>query len=543
MKRVSLLFAAFLAAACGGSTNTTSDTTPPTDSAPPNAATSTDAPISDPTSTTPSPTSTEDPGPTAATSLEEVKGAVVRIVGTGTFADPSGGFQANVPGSGSGFVIDPSGLVVTNNHVVTGAALLEVYVAGEDTPRNARVLGVSECSDVAVIQMDAGEYDFVEWYGAPVTAGMEVFAAGFPLGDTEYTVLDGIVSKENASGETSWASVDAVIEHSADTLPGSSGGPIVTADGKVVAVNYAGNELGQSFAIGLDVARPVVEQLATGADVDSIGVNGEAFVDGDFSGIWVYSVESGSPADVAGVEAGDLLLSMEAIVLATDGTMADYCDILRSHTPTDTLAIEVYRASTDQVLEGQLNGQALEVVTSFTTEFDEVVADDPGGFVYTDYTTVTDDSNLIEVSVPVQWADRDGRAWQSDLATGVEELIGPALTAAPDVAGFNDTWGTPGVFIGASAMIPTSVEETLDMFSFSDTCTFDGRFSYDDGVYTGLYDVYSDCGGVGSVFFQVIAEPADQTRLIMVQVVALTDADLAAADQVFATFIVGELAG
>jgi len=541
MKRISLWIAAFAfasSAGCGGTTTTKSDTVPATV-----APTSEPAAVDPTTTNPPESTTTVDLGPAAAASLEDVKGAVVRIVGTGTFADPAGGIQANVPGSGSGFVIDPTGIAVTNNHVVTGAALLEVYVAGEESPRNARVIGVSECSDLAVIQIDGTDFEYLEWFDGSVTAGMEIFAAGFPLGESEYTVLDGIVSKERASGETSWSSVDAVIEHSADTLPGNSGGPIVTPEGKVVAVNYAGNDIGQSFAIGLDVARPVVETLAVGADVESIGINGEAMSDVEFSGIWVASVKSGSPADAAGVEPGDLLLSMESVLLATDGTMADYCDILRSHTAADVLAIEVYRPATDQVLEGQLNGPPLEVVTSFETEFDEVVADDAGGFVYTEYMTVTDESNLIEVSVPVEWFDTDGRSWDSDLATGVQELIGPALTAAPDRDGFANGWTTPGVFIGASALIPMSVEETLDTFSFGDECTYDGRFPYDDGAYIGLYDVYSNCGGVGSVFFQVIAEPFDRSRLISVQVVAVTDADLVAADEIFNTFIVQELAG
>ena len=59
---------------------------------------------------------------------------------------------------------------------------------------------------------------------------------GFPLGNEEYTLLDGIVSKQDADGESDWASVDSVIEHSADTLPGNSGGPIITEDGQIVAV-------------------------------------------------------------------------------------------------------------------------------------------------------------------------------------------------------------------------------------------------------------------------------------------------------------------
>ncbi len=544
MKRILVVSAAaaILMASCGGSSDDAASTTRAvvTDPLATDAPTPTDAP---PATDLPAPTTVAPSGPTAAGSLEEVRGAVVRIVGTGTFADPYSGVQANVPGSGTGFIVDPSGLAITNNHVVTGAALLDVYVGGEERPRNARVVGVSECSDLAVIDIDGDGYPYLEWYDGEIVAGMSIYAAGFPLGTEEYTILDGVVSKERANGETTWASVDAVIEHTADTLPGNSGGPIVTETGAVVAVNYAGNELGQSFAIGLDVARPVVEMLTDGVDVNSIGINGEALNDGDVSGIWVYSVESGSPADLVGIEAGDLMLSLESVLLATDGSMSDYCDILRSHLPTDTLSVEVYRPETDQILEGQLNGPALEVVTSFETEFDDAIVDDPSGFEYTDYQTITDESGLISVSVPLEWADTDDRGWSSSLATGVEEIIGPALSAAPDIEAFRSTWGTPGVFIGASPLISSTVEEVLDMFDFTDDCAYDGRYEYDDGVYTGLYDLYVDCGPEGSLFFQVIAEPADQSWIASIQIVALTDADLTAADEIFNTFFVEQLAG
>lgn len=542
---------ALLVAGCGGSSSDDSSdraTVPDSTDAQPTTIvpTSEAAPPSEETTPTdpPVPPSTEAPtGPSAATSLEQARDGVVRIVGTGTFADPDGGMQVNVPGSGSGFIIDPSGLAVTNNHVVTGAAVLEVFLADEDQPRNARVVAVSECSDLAVIDIDGEGYPYLDWYEGEVVAGMPIFAAGYPLGSEEYTVLDGVVSKESAGGESTWASIDAVIEHSADTLPGNSGGPIVTDTGAVVAVNYAGNDAGQSFAVGSAVARPIVETLSGDVDVNSIGINGEALFDGDASGIWVFSVQSGSPADVAGVEAGDLLLSMESVVLATDGTMSDYCDILRSHIATDTLDIEVYRPDTDQILEGQLNGRELEVVTSFEAEFDDVVEDDVAGFEYTEYVTITDESALISVSVPAEWSETDGRIWSTDLATGVEEDIGPALSAAPDLELFRDAWGTPGVFIGASPLFTGGVEEILNRYDFTGSCVYDARYDYDDGVYTGAYDLYTDCGAEGSVFFQVIAGPASQTWLASVQIVVVSDADLVAADEIFNTFFVEELAG
>jgi len=206
-----------------------------------------------------------------------VPSATIQIEAEGTFTDPEVGTVYNAAGRGSGFIIDPFGIAVTNNHVVTGAALLQVWVGGEDEPRNARVLGVSECSDLAVIDIDGDGYPFMEWYEGDLTPGLDVYAAGFPLGDPEFTLTRGIVSKADADGETGWASIDSVIEHDAAIQPGNSGGPLVTADGQVAGVNYAGGSptnTEQFFAIAPAVARPIVEQLRNEEDVHSIGVNG-----------------------------------------------------------------------------------------------------------------------------------------------------------------------------------------------------------------------------------------------------------------------------
>ena len=471
--------------------------------------------------------------------LDGARNAVVQIVATGTFQDPVAGEQANVPGSGSGFIIDPSGLAVTNNHVVTGAAFLEVAVQGESEPRNARVVGVSECADLAVIDIDGEGFVALDWYEGPITAGLSIYAAGYPLGDPEYTLLEGIVAKEDADGETTWSSIDAVIEHSADTLPGNSGGPILTADGEVVAVNYAGNQLGQTFAIGREVARPVVEQLIAGQNFESIGVNGEAFFDGVFTGIWVSSVASGSPADLVGVEAGDLITRLEDLELATDGTMADYCDILRSHQPTDQLAIEVYRSATDEVLEGRLNGGALETVFSFAAEVDDIAAPEDGGTTpgptYSDYYQTTDDTGSILVEVPVEWGDVLGLAWNFN-----DELVGPGLTVATDIDAWTSTWGAPGVFIAASRDLGMSTADMLDFNDFSGTCELQERIDYDDGLYVGLMDVWDFCGDEGSAFLVISAEPPAGDYLVLVQIVIVDDRDWDAADQIIRTFTVDD---
>lgn len=479
----------------------------------------------------------------AITELASLQQAVIQIQAEGTFVDPEFGLQVNSAGRGTGFIIDPSGIAVTNNHVVTGSALLHVWVGGEAQPRNARILGVSECSDLAVIDIDGEGYPYLDWYPGTPSVGTDIYVAGFPLGDPEYTMTRGIISKDSAFGETQWASVDSVLEYDATTNPGNSGGPVVDGSARVVAVHYAGNsQTRQAYGIGSAVAQGVVDRLRQGQDVDSIGVNGFAVSDGEgVTGIWVSSVKSGSPADRAGIRGGDVLNAMEGFVLATDGSMADYCDILRSHLPTDTLNVTVIRYSTQEVLEGQLNGRQLEQSFSFAQTLDEEAppasnnaGQPPAG--YSRYVAVSDDTNSLTVEVPAEWAEIDGGRW---LVDGQE--IGWQITASPSINGFNSNWTTPGMFFGASIDLNSYSEgELLDAFDYSDSCSYGGREPYEDPLYRGQYDLWTGCGGTDSLFVVVAAKPESGAYIILVAVQVVTEADLAALDQILNTFIVNE---
>lgn len=477
----------------------------------------------------------------AVSTLQDVKSATVQIEATGGFVHPEFGQVQNVAGSGSGFIIDPSGIVVTNNHVVTGAALLRVYVGGDDEPVNAKILGVSECSDLAVIDLEGDGYPYLEWYDGDITTGLQIYAAGFPLGDPEYTLLQGIISKERAGGETNWASVDKVVEHTALTNPGNSGGPVITQDGQVVAVHYAGNaDTEQHFAIARDEALRVLEQLRSGQDVNSIGVNGEAVNNGEgLSGIWVASVETGSAADRAGIQGGDIITELEDLVLATDGTKSDYCDVLRTHHPGDVLDIKVVRFETEEVLEGQLNGRPLEQAFSFAQELegDQVVEGDQGGQTpgYSDYTKVTDDSGALVVTVPVEWGEVDGSPLEVD-----GEVMGATISAAANLEDMYNTWSEPGVFLAASSAIieqfdPASLLD-LDKEDYSQECSYEGRSDYQDSAYTGFYDHFTDCGSSGATFINLAAAPESNEFLILVQVQLVSEADVEALDTILNSF-------
>ena len=497
-------------------------------------------------SNTPSPEPTKPLG--LVDSLDGVQDATIQIVAEGTFVDSQLGTLYNSAGSGSGFFIDPSGIAVTNNHVVTGAALLQVWVAGEEKPRNARILGVSECWDLAVIDVEGEGYSYLDWYTGEIKPGMDVYTAGFPLGDPEYTLTKGIISKANANGETSWASLDAVIEHDARIRGGNSGGPLVTSDGKVVGINFAGIEsTDQNFAILGSRAQPVIERLSEGQDVESIGINGQAVIteDGSLSGIWVSSVKSGSPADKTGIQAGDILTSMEGLLLATDGTMADYCDILRTHNPDDTIAVEVLRYASEEYLEGQLNGRELETSFSFAAELGGEVEGEEGETItnYDEYVLVQDDYGAIQVSVPAAWSEIDGSAWVDS-----GDIIGASITAAASLDNFNAYYSEPGVFFGATDDIAElgGYIQLLDVYrdwAREDDCTFEYREDYEDPAFEGAFDVFSNCLDSEGVLVILSAKPHSSTSpLVLVLVQIMSDADLDALDEILNTFdVIGPL--
>lgn len=471
-----------------------------------------------------------------STTLEDVRRATIRIQAEGSFMDPEFGQMTNAAGQGSGFLIDPAGIAVTNNHVVTGSAFLQVYVEGEDEPRNAKILGVSECSDLAVIDVEGEGFPALQWHEGDISAGLDIYVGGFPFfGNEEFTLTRGIVSKARTKGETNWASVDSVLEIDAVVNPGNSGGPLVDSDGRVVGINYAASaDTDQYFSISRDEALPIIEQLRAGNDVNSVGINGQAVSDGEsIFGIWVASVQSGSPADRAGVEAGDILTKMEGLVLATDGTMSAYCDILRGRDMTDTMTIEVLRLTDGTLLAGQLNGDPLAIIETFTTGGEDSTGGD-SGVGYSEFAIIQDDTGALQVSVPVEWSDVDGTAWTLE-----GEDVGPGLKAAPDIDAYYDTWTTPGVFFGASPSLRQTYTFAtfLDQFDMSGSCTYDGRTDYSDALYTGAYDSYSNCGGEGSRFIILAAEPQAQNAIMLLQIQLVTEADDAALDQILNSFV------
>ena len=523
------------AAACGSdasgqSADTTAASTPP---APPTTAAAAPTTVA---STVPS--TTEAASSAAISSYSDVQPAVVQIVAQGTFRDPEIGF-ADGSGLGSGFVISPDGLAVTNNHVVAGAATLEVYIGGElDDSYNATVLGVSECNDLALIDINApDDLPYLEWHDGPITAGLDVYAAGYPLGDPEFTLTRGIVAKAEAGGDiTGTSSIDHTVEHDANIQPGNSGGPLVGADGKVIAVNYAGGAsattTAQFYAIASDLAQPVIDQLQDG-DFESLGINGWAVFDEELgiSGIWVAGVDPGSPAAEAELLPGDIVTAMNGLPVGTDGTFKDYCDVLRTAGEGAPISIDVLRFDTSEVLRGEINGdQPIELAFSFAEEVGDEVGDDSGAVPEVSYESVTDDTGAIYMDVPTAWTARDTAPITMDDGTVV-----PYIAASTNLDGFRSGWTDPGILY-AKMPATTDIAASLAQYGFAGDCTDGGITDYSDPVFTGQYQLWQDCAGTTTDVVTLVALPADGSYTALIQAQILTDADLEALDKAFATF-------
>lgn len=490
-------------------------------------------------------TTAGEPGTTSAavpegliTSIDDLSQATIQIVATGSFVTPDFG-EFEGAGSGSGFIIDPSGVAVTNSHVVSGAGLIEVFVGGEPDPINAQILGVSECNDLAVIDLAGDGYRYLNWYEGDVNPRLDVMAAGYPLGDPQFTLTQGIISKSDFPGETEWASVDAILEHDARIRPGNSGGPLVTENAEVVGVNYAGrDDTDQNFAISVTEARSLVERLRGGEDVDSVGINGYAlFADDGTPGVWVETVQPGSPADRTGVTGGDLVTRMAGVSLGLDGTMADFCDVIRTQGTSGVIPVEVLRFDTSQVLRGQFNGDALVETFSFAEELDESGRVEETTATYDEYVVINDDTDAIQVEIPAEWADIDGAPYEDEAGNSIIDV-----RASSDLTAFFESWDVPGMIFSASSdwATTTSEEALLDEFvsSSEGQCVYAGREIYEDPAYTGWYDTFTDCGSAFATYVVVAARPPEGNFIIRVQVQANEDRDFDALDRILSSFYV-----
>jgi S1-C subfamily serine protease len=276
--------------------------------------------------------------------------------------------------TGSGFVIDHAGHILTNAHVVDGAQKIEVTLGNTDNsqPVSAQVVGKDPSTDVALLEVDAPSdqlHPLALGNSSQLQVGDSVVAIGNPFG-LDRTVTTGIVSAlQREIRAPNGFTINNVIQTDAAINPGNSGGPLLGADGRVIGINSqiesagGGGNVGIGFAVPVNTAREVVQQLLANGQVEHafLGISGTDVTPqlADVlnlsvkRGALVQSVVSGGPADKAGVKGGHATTSIGGqrvraggnVITAIDGKavtgMDDVINVVNEKQPGDDVQLSL----------------------------------------------------------------------------------------------------------------------------------------------------------------------------------------------------------
>ncbi len=284
-------------------------------------------------------------GPSVVT-ISVVQTRMVQSVPFGTeffepfFRDmiPSYRYREQIPSMGSGFIISSKGYVLTNEHVVRGAEKITVILA-DGRSFTGKVLGSHPQYDLAIVKIE-GERLPVAPLGTSedLMIGEWAIAIGNPFGfllnDTQPTVTAGVISatrRDIKAGSTSGGIYKNMIQTDAAINPGNSGGPLVNASGEVIGVNTfiftkSGGSEGIGFAIPIDATKRVVDELIRYGKVRNVWIGvgtwditpylAERLGTKDPNGLYIASVEKGSPADKAGAKVGDIIRKVNGVPIS-----------------------------------------------------------------------------------------------------------------------------------------------------------------------------------------------------------------------------------
>jgi putative serine protease PepD len=263
-------------------------------------------------------------------------------------------------GSGTGFIIDRGGVIVTNAHVVKDAQQVQVRLSDKASYTDARVVGTDVSSDLAVLRVDSSAAARLRPLtladSDKVQVGDATLAVGYPLGlNRSASASSGIVSGLGRSIDAANNfSIDKVIQTDAAINPGNSGGPLLDSAGRVIGVNTAiltaggGGSVGIGFAVPSNTVREVVPRLERGRRIQRayLGVQTREFQSGP--GAYVQSVTPGAPASAAGLRIGDVVTAVGGSPVAVPEDISTAIEDLK---PGEQVGIEVLRAGARETLQ------------------------------------------------------------------------------------------------------------------------------------------------------------------------------------------------
>lgn len=265
-------------------------------------------------------------------------------------------------GTGSGFVYDDEGHVVTNQHVVGGASEVTVTFQG-GVERRARVVGTDASTDVALLEVGDAEGFVPLPLGSSddLRVGDPVIAIGSPFG-LDGTLTTGVVSGlDRQIRAPDGFGIDGAIQTDAALNQGNSGGPLLDASGRVIGINSqiqseSGGNDGIGYAVPIDTVREIVGELLEDGEVEHAYL-GVSLADADDSGALVDVVDGG-PADDAGLEDGDVVVRAGGTSIETGD---DLRDAVSEREPGDELELEVERDGDTETITVELGSRPDQV--------------------------------------------------------------------------------------------------------------------------------------------------------------------------------------
>jgi putative serine protease PepD len=267
-------------------------------------------------------------------------------------------------GSGTGFLIDSGGRIVTNSHVVGSNSRVLVRFGQDQTSLDGKVVGSDPSSDIAVVDIGAnsipkGVKPLAFADSRAVQVGDTAIAIGNPFG-LDRTATEGIVSGlgRHISAPNGFQ-IDAVIQTDAPINPGNSGGPLLDEAGHVIGVNSqiatagaGGGNLGIGFAVPSNTARQVVPQLERGQAVKRSYLGTQTTADPtNPNGAQVESVTPGGPADKAGLQKDDVIKAIDGQAIKDP---SDLSSAIATKKPGDTVTLRIERSGLTQELDVKL---------------------------------------------------------------------------------------------------------------------------------------------------------------------------------------------
>lgn len=274
-----------------------------------------------------------------------------------------GGQSGTLTGTGTGFVIDSSGLILTNHHVIDGANTISVqFTTGAKS--TATVVGSDSTNDLAVLRVTTMPNNIPAVTlgdSSQVQVGETAIAIGSPFG-LEETVTQGIISAVNRTYTTSGSTFSGLLQTDAPINPGNSGGPLLNANGEVVGINtmiespVEGN-VGVGFAVPINLAKQELTQLEQGASLTQgyLGVSVEEATGAPASGVTVSAVQQGSGAAQAGLRAGDVITAINGSSITNYASLAAQ---ITGKQPGTQLAVTIQRNGATQQIAVTLQANA-----------------------------------------------------------------------------------------------------------------------------------------------------------------------------------------